>query len=95
MRIVILFVAVLAGIYTGGAVFVQTGNAQAEVEKISAEALKVELDTPELRIIDVRRTDHYASSDTKIKGAVRQDPDAVSTWMNQYSKSDRIVLYCA
>jgi len=95
MRVVLLFVAILAGIFAGGAVFVQTGSAQADVEKISVEALRADLDTPKLRIIDVRRSDHYGSSDTKIKGAVRRDPDAVSTWIHQYSKTDRIVLYCA
>ncbi len=95
MRLFLLVVAIFASILAVGNGFAQTGSTPAEVKTISVEALQADLDNPELRIIDVRRSGDYDSSDTKIKGAARRDPKAVSTWIQQYSKSDRIVLYCA
>ena len=46
-------------------------------------------------IVDVRATGDWEGSDRKIKGAVRQDPNAVGIWAASVPKDKKIVLYCA
>lgn len=67
----------------------------ADVPRMTKEELKVKLDTPDLVIIDVRFGMDWTGSDSKIKGAVREDPGAVDSWANKYPKDKTLVLYCA
>jgi rhodanese-related sulfurtransferase len=53
------------------------------------------LGNPDLVIIDVRAQKDWKESDLKIKGAVREDPETVESWANNYSKAKTIVFYCA
>jgi predicted S18 family serine protease len=45
--------------------------------------------------IDARRDGDWKLSKVKIKGAVREDLENVSSWMNKYSKEKTLVFYCA
>ena len=67
----------------------------AEVPKISKEEVQEMLGKPELIIIDVRLSGDQAGSDSKIKGAIREDPRTVEIWMDKYAKDKTLVLYCA
>ena len=69
--------------------------APGEVKYVDKDALKSLLGAPDLLIIDVRRAADWDSSDRKIQGAVRQDPDRVAAWGPTLPKDKRIVLYCA
>ena len=64
-----------------------------EIPKISKEELKSMLGKPEVVVIDVRTLWDRKMSLKQIKGAVREDPDAVKSWVKKYSKEKTIVLY--
>jgi rhodanese-related sulfurtransferase len=66
-----------------------------DVPLMTKEELKAMLDNPNLIIIDVRAGTDWAGSDMKIKGAVREDPNDVKSWVDKYAKDRLIILYCA
>jgi len=63
--------------------------------RVDKDTVKGWLDNPEVVIVDVRATGDWEGSDRKIKGAVRQDPNAVGTWAASVPKDKKIILYCA
>lgn len=67
----------------------------AEVPRISKEELLAMMTKPDVIIIDVRLGGDVADSSSKIKGAIREDPHKVETWMDKYPKDRTIVFYCA
>ena len=67
----------------------------AEAPRMTKDELKAMLGNPDLVMIDVRTQRDWTESDSKIKGAVREDPEAVESWANKYPKGNSIVLYCA
>ncbi len=64
-----------------------------EIQRISKEELKSMLGKPEVVVIDVRTLLNRKMRLKQIKGAVREDPDAVKSWAKKYSKEKTIVLY--
>jgi rhodanese-related sulfurtransferase len=62
---------------------------------MTKEELKAKLDNPDLVIVDVRLGKDWTGSDLKIKGAVREDPEAIDSWVNKYPKNKTLVFYCA
>jgi hypothetical protein len=66
-----------------------------EIPRMTKEELKGMLAKPGVTIIDVRSTADWAGSKLKIKGAVREDPRKMASWMDKYSKDKTIVFYCA
>lgn len=90
-------VIVLMGIIMVFAVvaFLATPAVAQEAKRMSIQELKGMLGTPDLVIIDVRRDEDWKSSNVKIKGAVREDPEKVDTWMSKYPKDKTLVFYCA
>jgi len=67
----------------------------ADVPRMTKDELKVMLGNPDLVIIDVRAKKDWTDGDSKIKGAIREDPESVKSWAEKYSKDKTIVLYCA
>ena len=67
----------------------------ADVPKIAKEELQALLGNPEVIIIDVRTGADWTSSQTKIKGAVRENPEKISSWMEKYPKSKTLIFYCS
>lgn len=67
----------------------------ADVPKMSKEELLAVVGNPDVIIIDVRTGADWTSSQTKIKGAVREDPQKVSSWMEKYPKDKTLVFYCS
>ena len=68
----------------------------AKTPRITKEELKVLLGNPEVIILDVRVADDWKKSDSKIKGAVREDPEQdYRTWASKYPKDKTLVFYCA
>ncbi len=88
---------VLAGFLLAG--FVLSGfaaNLQAEeVSRMTKEELKETLEKPGVVIIDVRANADWMESRQKIKGAVREDPKKVASWMGKYPKDKTFVFYCS
>ena len=64
------------------------------VPRISVADAEKQMDNPDVVIIDVRKTKSWWSSTTKIHGAVREDPSKVSQWIDKYSKTSTLILYC-
>ncbi len=67
-----------------------------KVPRMTPDQLKEMLGKPEVIILDVRAAGDWAKAQTKIQGAVREDPNkATKTWAGKYGKDKTIVLYCA
>ncbi len=65
------------------------------VPTMTKEELKPLLRRPDVVVIDVRVGKDWKSSELKIKGAVRGDPQKIETWGEKYFKDKTLVLYCA
>jgi rhodanese-related sulfurtransferase len=66
-----------------------------EAPRITKEELKETLGNPDVIIIDVRLGRDWENSELRIKGALREDPGNVNSWISKYSKEKTLVLYCA
>ena len=66
-----------------------------DVPLITKEELKPMMSDADVVIMDVRTGRDWSSSEFKIQGAVRVDPNQVKQWEGDYSKDKKIVLYCA
>jgi rhodanese-related sulfurtransferase len=66
-----------------------------EAKRMSIEELKAMLGNPDVVVIDVRAAGDWRSGKVKIKGAVREDPEKVESWMSKYPKDKTLVFYCA
>lgn len=86
--IAILFILPMVG---GWATFLQSGD----VPRMTKEELKALMGNPDIIIVDVRYGKDWTDSDSKIQGAVREDPGAIQSWANKYSKDKTLVFYCA
>lgn len=62
--------------------------------RISADAFKKVLGSPELIVVDVRDPISWSKSDSKIKGAIRKDPRELTSWEKTFPKNKEIVFYC-
>jgi len=69
--------------------------ASADAPRMSKEELKRRLGDKDIVIIDVRTGYDWDKSDSKIKGAVREDPHDAASWAKKYNKEKTIVLYCS
>lgn len=67
----------------------------AEAPRMSTEQLKSMIEDPNVIVIDVRQDNDWAESNTKIKGAVRENPAQPTAWMNKYPKEKTLVFYCS
>ncbi len=99
MRKIFLIGLVMIGL--GAAFFMETAATAADVPRITTEQLKSMLADPNVIVIDVRIARHWKESDSKIKGAVREDPGAqapkiteADAWMATYPKDKTLVFYC-
>ncbi len=69
-------------------------DSKAEVPRISATETEKRMHHPDVVIIDVRKKKSWWRSTTKIHGAVREDPANISQWIDKYSKTKTLILYC-
>jgi hypothetical protein len=65
----------------------------ADAPRMTKDELKAMLNNPDLVILDVRAQRDWAEDDSKIKGAVREDPETVKSWASKYPKDKTLVLY--
>lgn len=66
-----------------------------DVPRITKDELKAMMGSEDLVILDLRREKDWESSDSKIKGAIREDPRDIASWADKYEKDKTYVLYCA
>jgi len=87
-------VVIAAVSFFGAPAFAQTKAMLESVQKISIDGLKAQLGNPDFIIIDVRTAHDWDESKTKIKGAVREDFEKASSWVDKYPKEKTIAFYC-
>ena len=66
-----------------------------DVPVMTKEELKAQMDSSDVMILDVRKGKDWKSSEFKIKGASRADPNELDKWAETYPKDKTFVLYCA
>lgn len=64
-----------------------------EIPRMTVAELEGLLGDADLIVLDVRTSSDWKRSDSKIKGAVREDPSAFGTWSARYPKDKKLVLY--
>lgn len=67
----------------------------AAVATMTTEELGAKLGSPEVVIVDVRLGKDWKASESKIKGAIRVEADAIETLATTYAKDKTLVFYCA
>ncbi len=65
------------------------------VPKITKEEVERMLGNADVIIVDVRLGRDWNGSESKIKGAVREDPRNMGQWIDRYPKDKTLVFYCA
>ena len=66
-----------------------------DVPRMPVDELKSRLKDPSLVLIDVRASEDWDASSTKISGAIREIMKEAGEWAPKYDKDKTIVLYCA
>jgi predicted sulfurtransferase len=70
--------------------------ASEKVPRMTKEQLKEMMGKPEVVVLDVRASADWGKTETKILGAIREDPNKpTKSWAEKYGKDKTIVLYCA
>ena len=67
----------------------------ADIPRMTKEELKAMMDDAKVIIVDVRTNPEWNMSKVKIKGAVREDPTKVKSWIEKYSPDKTFVFYCS
>lgn len=71
----------------------QAGAATDDIPRMTREELVPLLGSPDVIVIDVRSNPDWLGSNVKIKGAVREDPAKLATWIEKYPKDKTLVFY--
>jgi hypothetical protein len=66
-----------------------------DVPIMTKEELKAQMDSSDVMILDVRKGKDWTSSEFKIKGSSRANPNEFDKWAETYPKEKTFVLYCA
>ena len=80
----------LAAVILGGVVY-----GQENVPRMTKEELKPLIGDPNVIVIDVRSMGDWQKDTLMIKGAIREDPVDVTSWMDKYPKEKTFVFYCS
>jgi hypothetical protein len=65
-----------------------------EVPRMTIGQVKDVLGNPNYVILDVRKSSDWEGSDSKIQGAIREDPSNVNAWIDKYPKDKILLFYC-
>lgn len=66
-----------------------------EPPRISKEKLRTMLGNPNVFVLDVRIDVEWRTSEKKIQGAIRENPEEVELWLDKYPKDKTLVFYCS
>jgi len=72
-----------------------TSSGFAETGRVSVKQLEGMLGRSDVVVVDVRSSSDWNKSESKIKGAMREDLAGISSWMDKYPKGKTLVFYCA
>lgn len=79
----------------GGCAAIDGNPANDQVQRITKEDLKARLGSPDFIVLDVRQPGDWSAGNTKIAGAIRENPRDFSKWQDKYPKDKTLILYCA
>ncbi len=65
-----------------------------DVPRMTNEQAKAILGNKDVVVVDVRRSQDWDQSDSKIRGAVREDPSNVDAWAAKYPEDKTLLFYC-
>jgi hypothetical protein len=65
-----------------------------EVPRMTIGQVKDVLGNPNYVILDVRKSSDWEGSDSKIQGAIREDPSNLNAWVDKYPKDKILLFYC-
>ncbi len=72
----------------------QEVSMEQKVPRMTVQELRAMLGQPDLVVLDVRIKDEWEKSDSKIKGAVRENPEvAIRSWAENYPRNKTLVFY--
>ena len=93
-RIVWLFGVVALGLLFSVNPVIGASGAEKDPDRITVAQLKEMFGRHDVIIVDVRDPISWDKSDSKIRGAVRENPENLAAWVNKYPKDKTIVFYC-
>jgi rhodanese-related sulfurtransferase len=65
------------------------------VPRLTQKELLSKLADPDIVVIDVRSEKDWQTSETKIRGATREQPKEWQSWLSKYPRDRFLVFYCA
>ncbi len=68
---------------------------QDNIPRMTKEELKPLIGKADVIVIDVRSQGDWNKDQEMIKGAVRESPIDVASWMDKYPKDKTLVFYCS
>jgi rhodanese-related sulfurtransferase len=73
----------------------QNISMEQKVPKLTIEELKSLQGQPDVVVLDVRIKDEWEKSDSKIRGAIRENPEErIKDWAEKYPRNKTLVFYC-
>jgi hypothetical protein len=70
-------------------------RSQDSAPRMTKEDLKPLIGSPDVVVIDVRSMGDWNKETLMIKGAVREDPTNVASWIDRYPKDKTLIFYCS
>jgi rhodanese-related sulfurtransferase len=95
MKRVVLCVAFLSLAVVSTVFVAGVAAAQQDVPRMTKEELKPLIGDPNVVVIDVRAPGDWEKDTLMIKGAIREDPMGVPSWIDKYPKDKTFVFYCS
>ena len=82
----LLFIFFFAGFFTANL-------GAADVKRMSTQDLNAMRENPDVIVVDVRADRDWENSDSKIAGAIRENPGDVNAWMKKYHTDQTLIFY--
>ena len=64
-----------------------------EIPRMTLNEVKKLLGRPGVILLDCRPVEQWKDSDSKLPGAVHEDPTDVKSWAHKYPKDSTIIIY--
>ena len=96
-RVVLVMVASLLGLALAGmplnARSAKKDIPYPEIPRMTGEEARELLGKPGVILLDCRPVEQWKDSDSKLPGAVHEDPTAVKSWAHKYPKDSTLIIY--
>jgi hypothetical protein len=93
-KVLFAFTIMLLSGFIQTALFAETVSGPESIPRMTKDQLIAQPGNSDFVIIDVRADHDWQDSNLKIKGAIREDPSRLDSWITKYPQDKSIVLYC-